>query len=258
MDYSLAEEFDFGFGPVPAHRHKKGGGWVANTAYVSEDCYVGPYALVYGKASVQDNCRIDGYARVFEEARILENACVYGAAKVYGNARISGRARISGDAKVYGNASVSDEAMVFEFAEVFDNAQVRHYSEVHGNAKVKSNALLVENSKIYDKCVVSKQPIVITGVSSNIICTDHHITVGCVTLPPKIWEIHGKTLIRFFINMPGTMSPRNISEKWIDGIKLITDIHGCVDLPEDIENFNLKECINKVLSDDRFWIQNDR
>jgi len=27
---------DFGSGPVPAHQHKNGGGWVADTAFVAE------------------------------------------------------------------------------------------------------------------------------------------------------------------------------------------------------------------------------
>lgn len=39
-------DFNDGNGPVPAHKHSKGGGWVADTALVYGD------ARVYGKALV--------------------------------------------------------------------------------------------------------------------------------------------------------------------------------------------------------------
>ena len=48
--------FDFGFGPVPAHRHQNPdgtiGGWVANTAQVSGEAWVFGEARVFGKAQV--------------------------------------------------------------------------------------------------------------------------------------------------------------------------------------------------------------
>ncbi len=44
--------FDFGAGPVPAHKHPNGGGWVADTATVSNTAYVGIDARVYGNAVV--------------------------------------------------------------------------------------------------------------------------------------------------------------------------------------------------------------
>jgi len=59
-----ATTFDFGNGPVPAHRHKNPngsiGGWVANTATVADTAYIG------------------------EDARVFDNAKVYGDARVYG------------------------------------------------------------------------------------------------------------------------------------------------------------------------------
>jgi len=47
--------FDFGNGPVPAHQHSNGGGWVADTAMVENTAYVGPNARVYGYAWVYGN-----------------------------------------------------------------------------------------------------------------------------------------------------------------------------------------------------------
>ena len=69
----IKETYDFkdGKGPVPAHRHAKGGGWVANTAYVADTAYVGVDALVY------------------DNARVFDKAQVYGGAWVYGNAHVS-------------------------------------------------------------------------------------------------------------------------------------------------------------------------
>lgn len=248
--------YDFGFGEVPAHPHTKGGGWVANTASVSDNCYVGPYAQVYGKARVTDNAKIDGYAKVFGDARVMNEARVYGEAKVYQNAIVSGRARVSGNTKVYGNSIVTDDSLVFESAEVYENARVRNYCEVHGNAKVRGHAELVENATIYENCIVTRKPIVLSGVSAcNVVVTDHHATVGCVTLPPTIWKNHGKTMIRFFTDMYGVDSPKTISEDWMELMMGMIKIHGCKDIPEEVENFNIKETLNKILSDERFWIQ---
>lgn len=55
--------FDFGDGPVPAHQHSNGGGWVADTAHVDETAYVGPDARVYGDARVSGAARVYGAAR---------------------------------------------------------------------------------------------------------------------------------------------------------------------------------------------------
>ena len=41
--------------PIPAHRHKNGGGWVAETAQVADTVYVGPMAVVYGRANIKGN-----------------------------------------------------------------------------------------------------------------------------------------------------------------------------------------------------------
>ncbi len=56
--------FDFGAGPVPAHRHLNGGGWVADTARVDASVYVGSGAQVFGKARVFGDAWVFGKARV--------------------------------------------------------------------------------------------------------------------------------------------------------------------------------------------------
>ena len=90
--------FDFqdGNGPVPAHQHTNGGGWIADTAHV------------------------DPTARVFGNARVFRNAWVFGDAQVFGDARVSGAARVSGDARVSGGAWVFGDAWVSGNAWVFE------------------------------------------------------------------------------------------------------------------------------------------
>lgn len=63
--------FDFqdGNGPVPAHQHPNGGGWVAETARVDASAYVGPNAWVYGDARVYGNARVFDNARVFGDVK---------------------------------------------------------------------------------------------------------------------------------------------------------------------------------------------
>jgi hypothetical protein len=80
----MAQKYKFGDGkgPVPAHQHPNGGGWVADTSYV------GPDAWVYG------NAEVSGTARVYGDAQVS------GTARVYGDAQVSGTARVSGDAWV--------------------------------------------------------------------------------------------------------------------------------------------------------------
>ena len=63
-------DFNDGNGPVPAHKHPNGGGWVADTAKVDETAYVGRDARVYGDAQVYDNAMIGGYAMVYDYAMV--------------------------------------------------------------------------------------------------------------------------------------------------------------------------------------------
>ena len=90
--------YDFGDGPVPAHKHPNGGGWVADTATVDESAYIGPDAKVY------DSARVYGIAHVYGSARVSGGALVCGSARVSGSALVSGSARVCGSAHVCGSA----------------------------------------------------------------------------------------------------------------------------------------------------------
>lgn len=65
------------------HKHRNGGGWVANTAHVDDSVFVGPFAIVYGKAVLTERVRIEDFAQV------------------------SGDTKLSGDTRVCRNAWVS-------------------------------------------------------------------------------------------------------------------------------------------------------
>ena len=68
MDEGVNEmtAFDFGTGPVPAHQHPNGGGWVADTATDAEvsgytvDVLEEILAVVSGDTEVSGNARVSG------------------------------------------------------------------------------------------------------------------------------------------------------------------------------------------------------
>ena len=94
--YNTMYDFDDGNGLVSAHKHKKGGGWVADTAEVDDFVYVGIDATVYGNALVFGGAKVSGEARVYDEAVVYGDARVYGNAKVYGDARVYDNDKVTG------------------------------------------------------------------------------------------------------------------------------------------------------------------
>ena len=73
--------FKDGNGPVPAHKHPNGGGWVAFTATVAATAFVGPNALVYGNNQAAKNTKPQPdyraekiiYIDIKEDADVLMN-----------------------------------------------------------------------------------------------------------------------------------------------------------------------------------------
>jgi len=85
--------FDFGDGkgPVPAHRHPFGGGWVADSAIVEAGVWVDPDARVFGNAQARD------FADLFGNAKLSGNAMLGGSVTLCDDAHMSGSAVLSGD-----------------------------------------------------------------------------------------------------------------------------------------------------------------
>ena len=162
-------QYDFGDGngAVPARRHQKGGGLVANTASVAETAYVGPDALIFGNAQVREgasvygNARIYGNASVGKHTRVFDNAHVFGNASVshkiqiYGEAQVYGQANIYAFAQIYGEAQVYGEAEVHGDVQIYDNARVHGNAEVFANARISGNAEVLGNTRIYGNVHVS-------------------------------------------------------------------------------------------------------
>lgn len=243
-DFKEIVEVDFkdGAGPVPAHQHIKGGGWVAETAQVDDDCYIGPFALVYGEARVTDNAIVNDYARVYGNAQIYGKAKVYGDCQVYDEAQIYGEARVSGHCKVYGKAKILDNAMVYDNAEVYGDAIVRNNAEILNNAKVYAGADIYDSLKIYANSVVTRKPLACYGFDYNVTVTDHHICLGCIVLPPKFIESTGKKIVRMMGYHPDDVA------KWIEIIRYVADFHHCTDRQEDVDSFNERQVITDLLN----------
>lgn len=237
--------FDFGAGLVPAHNHPKGGGIVANSAMVDETVYVGPYAMIYDNARVYADAKVDGYARVYEDAFVHGNAKISGDARVYGKASVNGNARVSGNARIYDKAKIMDQAQVFGEAEVYGNAIVRNSAEVYEDARIYGEADISEHEKIYATCVCTKKPLTVSGLlPSTVTFTDHHITVGCVVLPPSLWKSKGLMLIRSFGHS------KDLSKKWFDSLMSVLNFYDCTDREEDLKEVDEKDLIRRIMSGD--------
>ena len=114
-------DFQDGNGPVPAHQHSNGGGWVADTAKVHETAYIGPDAKVFGNAEVIDYAKVDGNAKVSGHAKVSDYAKVYNDVVIFGAVKVSGNARVFGDAKLFNSAWVSGHAKVFGNATIYES-----------------------------------------------------------------------------------------------------------------------------------------
>ena len=137
-----------GYARGRGHVHANGGGWVADTARVSDSVYVGPDAMVLGSANVSGNVRITDHAVVAgntvikDSAVIADHAVVHGGGWVYinewisGSVEISGNAVVSGSAVVTGMCSLSGSAKVSQKAYVCDAVTVTDHAVIKGNSYV--------------------------------------------------------------------------------------------------------------------------
>lgn len=240
--------YDFGKGRLePAHQHPNGGGWVAETAFVEDTCFVGPNATVFEYAKVYGNAKVNDYAQVYGDAAVLDNAKVYGNARVYGNATIKKNAKVCGKAKVYGRAMITDNSSVFDDAEVFEDAALMNYAQVYESAKVYGSVQLEEYAKCYSRMVVTRVPKVLKGFFSTITVTDHHVSIGCFVLPPNL----------MLENLTEILKRNDYDDlhEYNDGfiehaqsvIKSLIDLHGCTPREEDLKYCEEKNLVQLVL-----------
>lgn len=222
-------DFEDGNGPVEATQHPKGGGWVAKTAIVDPDCFIGPEARVFGNACVLHRAKVNDFAKVFGDAKVSDDARVYGNSLIFENAKVHGYARVTGNAKIYGNAIIRDNAQVFDNAEVFDHAKVRNNSEVYDEARVYGNGDLYDCAKIYGNSIVTRRPIIVTGFDYPVAFTDHHICIGCVVFAPRAIERYGVRI------MTAKGYSVEDAKKWKEAILTVSKLHGVLDREEDMD-----------------------
>jgi carbonic anhydrase/acetyltransferase-like protein (isoleucine patch superfamily) len=121
-------DFADGNGPVQAHRHPNGGGWVADTAKVADTVYVGSSARVFGDARVTGSVRLHGTSRIFGRATVSDyvelhdNSTITGDARVANHVTLHGMAYINGTARVHGNVYIGGTVRVCVDAEVCGDA----------------------------------------------------------------------------------------------------------------------------------------
>lgn len=133
---------------MAGHRHKNGGGFVANEAHVDDSVYVAPDAMVLDQAVVTGNVRIEDHVIVRGSAQISDSAKLSGHALVQGNAQVSQQAILNGyaivdnEASISGHAVVSDQAIVNGSAKILDNAQVSESALVSGFYTVSGQAVI--------------------------------------------------------------------------------------------------------------------
>ena len=171
---------DFGNGiRVPAHKHKNGGGWVADSATVDESVYVGPNAQVHQLATVIENCSIKGHSSVFGWANLSGNVTVSGHACVEGSSSCRDDVVISGRSRVLGNSYITDNA------KIKDNSTVIT-CHIGGNAVICKNAYLIDCKLCSGKH--TKKPLQVI-IGDWVACMEsmEKITIDLHTMSYKQW-----------------------------------------------------------------------
>src|SRR5665213_1855058 len=150
-------DFENDEGPVPAHQHGNGGGWVANSAVVADTAFVGPNASVFGRARVLDNSSVSDSAWVCGDAVASGDSRVHGDAVVEGNAQILGHGEVGGDAYVTGFAVIKD------YAKVAGNAQIVNDQTIGGNTQVFVEGVAIPHYSSSETAMPRSQPVVATS-----------------------------------------------------------------------------------------------
>lgn len=141
QETEILHDFKDGNGPVPAHRHVNGGGWVADTARVEDTVYIGPNARVFGYATVRDeamiteDAEVSGYAVICDLACIKGRAVVRGACAVKENAEISGHVFIASHITIGGYTVLDKEQCSFGVKDCLQCPALldENYGSTHGN-----------------------------------------------------------------------------------------------------------------------------
>jgi len=168
---SSDQMFDFGYGPVPAARHRNPdgtlGGWVARTAHADAETFVADTATIYDNARVFGESHVLGRSRVFDYARVTDGSVIAGDAAVSGSVSVCA-ATISECAEVNGHARV-------ERATVRGGALVTDSASVNRGAVVQDRAVVRGQGFVTDGAVVAGSTVVEGPVRGDVIVLDAHV-----------------------------------------------------------------------------------
>ncbi|MBI2071133.1 MAG: hypothetical protein HYT79_11095 [Elusimicrobia bacterium] len=147
--------FDFGDGqgPIPAHRHPNGDGWVADTASVALDAYLDQNTRVFGAARIRGAANIEGHARISGDHVLIEgNVHIAGNVRISDGVQIISRAGeldysiiIAGDVSLFGQAVIAADASDRISIEAEDSGEGINIS---GDARIGDEAVANENISI--------------------------------------------------------------------------------------------------------------
>lgn len=160
-DHHLFHDFGDGNGPVPAHRHVFGGGWVADSAHVEDTVYIGENARVFdhailkGEAIVTEDAEVSGYAVIKDMASIKGRAVIRGSCTVMGNAEISGNVFIASHITVGGYTVLDREQSSFSARDCLQCPALldENYGSTRANAclycleKLKTKKNIINDSR---------------------------------------------------------------------------------------------------------------
>lgn len=183
------------------------GGFIEDESNLSHEgeCWVSKYGRVFMNAKVFENAVVDEEAEVFGTARVYGNAKICDGAKVFGDADIYGEAIIKHTAKVYGNAHIAGGARIGDYAEVFEDslvygdalvlgkAKIFGKAHVGGDVRVTSRARVFGDARLKGDLTikgdyeVSVPPLIISGLSHEVVILDKIIKVGCTGKTVEEW-----------------------------------------------------------------------
>lgn len=162
-------DFKDGQGRVFAHRHDNGNGWVADTAKVDDNVYIGPRCSVFNFARVSDRVRLEGRARIAGHSCVSGNVVLKKDSYVFGRAIVRDTTQLTDSALVTGNAVVTGTSQMFGNAKAIDRAQILN-SCLNGHVTVSGDASVVG-------CSISGSNVQIAGRAIALHTTMHGVIV---------------------------------------------------------------------------------
>ena len=133
------------------HAHPNGGGWVSDSAKVSDSVYVGKNATVSGNAELTGNVRVEDHAVVANGVKASGNAVISGHAIVDGGGWVYDNDWKYGSVVLSGNAVIGDSAVVTNSCTVSDNAKVLQKAYLADAVSVSDNAVVKGMAYVYGK-----------------------------------------------------------------------------------------------------------